>query len=366
MRQRNHKYDKVLLYTVFALALLGIVILSSASVAVSQENFGEPYYYLKHQLLRGIVIGLILFYAALKIDYSFWKKASLPLFIVNIVLLIMVLSDTFGTGLKGANRWLDFGGITFQPSELLKISFVFYLAALLEKKKGLVTDFHKGLLPFIITLGLVSVLIIAQPDVGTLGVIVATALAVFFVAGADLKHLALTGAGGIAALAVLIKMAPYRMNRFLVFLNPDLDPQGIGYQINQALIAIGSGGIYGLGFGQSRQKLLYLPESIGDSIFAIMAEELGLIGASVIILLFLVLAIRGFNVAKNAPNKFAQLTAFGIVFWIVLQAFVNIAAISGLMPLTGIPLPFISYGGTALALTLFGMGVVLNISKHTS
>lgn len=367
MRSKQHQYDKILLYTIFALVIFGIIMLSSASVAISQENFGEPYYYLKHQFGRGVLVGLALFYAGFKINYKFWKKISVPLLIINIILLFLVFSDKFGYGYGGAKRWINFSGMVFQPVEILKLSFIFYLAALLEmkKKKG-IRDFYEGFLPFSITLIVIAVLIIAQPDISTLGIIVATSIVVYFMAGASFRHLLILSSSGIAALLFLIKVAPYRMNRLLVFLNPDLDPQGIGYQIKQALIAIGSGGIWGLGFGQSRQKLLYLPEAIGDSIFAIIAEELGFIGAVFLVCMFTLLAFRGFKIARNAPNKFAGLTAIGITFWIVLQAFINIAAISGLIPLTGIPLPFISYGGTSLAFTLLGMGIVLNISKRTT
>jgi cell division protein FtsW len=365
LRIKKHKYDKIFLYTVFSLLLFGIIVLSSASIAISQENFGESYYYLKHQLFNGVLVGLLLFYIGLKVDYRWWKKLSLPLLIVGILLLVLVLGDSFGYGNDGVQRWLKFGNITFQPAELIKLFFIFYLAALLEKKKKGIRDFYKGFMPFIIVLGIISLLIIAQPDIGTLGVIIMISVAIYFMAGANLYHLMWMGISGLIALFVLVKTASYRMDRFKVFLKPGLEPQGIGYQINQALIAIGSGGIWGLGFGLSRQKLLYLPETIGDSIFAIISEELGFIGASFLVFMFLVLAVRGFRVSIKAPDKFAELTVFGIVFWIVFQAFVNMAAISGLLPLTGIPLPFISYGGTSLALTLFGMGVVLNISKYT-
>lgn len=346
--------------------LFGIIVLYSVSVVISQENFGEPYYYLKHQLLRGVLVGALLFFIGLKIDYKFWKKISVPLLVLNIFLLFLVFTNTFGYGFGGAKRWISLGGVIFQPTEILKLSFVFYLAALLEKKKKGIRDFYEGFLPFLIVLGAISVLIIAQPDISTLGVIMIMSLAIYFIAGASIKHLFITGMSGMVALFLLIKVAPYRLNRLLVFLNPDLDPQGIGYQINQALIAIGSGGLFGLGYGYSQQKFLYLPQAVGDSIFAILAEELGFVGATFLIMLFLIVAIRGFKIAKNAPNKFGQITAFGITFGIIFQAFINIGAITGLLPLTGITLPFVSYGGSSLAFTLLGMGILLNISKFTT
>ena len=365
MNPKKHHYDTILLCIIFILVIFGIIVLSSASVVISNENFGEPYYYLKHQLLNGLAVGLALFYAGFKIDYKFWRKISLPLLILSIVLLLMVFSDNFGFSRGLATRWLNFRSLMFQPAEIVKLFFIFYLAALFEKKRKNVKDFYKGFIPFIIILGVIGILVAAQPDIGTLGVIVAISLAIYFVAGASIRHLFLICLTGAAVLFALVKMAPYRMNRFLAFINPEIDPRGISYQINQALIAIGAGGFWGLGYGYSQQKIFYLPEVIGDSIFAIIAEELGFIGGAIIVLLFMLLALRGFKIAKHAPNKFAELTAFGITFWIIFQAFINMASISGIVPLTGIPLPFISYGGTSLALSLFSMGVLLNISKHT-
>ena len=365
MNLKKHHYDAILLYIVFAIVIFGIIILSSASVVISNENFGEPYYYLKHQLLNGLAVGLALFYAGFKVDYKFWRKISLPLLILGIVLLLMVFSDNFGFNRGIAARWLNFRGLMFQPSEIVKLFFIFYLAALFEKKKKNIKDFHKGFIPFIIILGVIGALVAAQPDIGTLGVIAAISLAVYFMAGAKIRHLFLICSAGAAALFILVKTESYRMDRFWAFINPGIDPKGISYQINQALIAIGAGGFWGLGYGYSQQKIFYLPEVIGDSIFAIIAEELGFVGGAIIIFLFMSLAMRGFKIAKNAPNKFAELTAFGITFWIIFQAFINMASISGIIPMTGIPLPFISYGGTSLALSLFGMGVLLNISKHT-
>lgn len=365
MNSRRHHYDKILLYIVFVLVIFGIIVLSSASVTVSQENFGEPYYYLKHQLVNGIAFGLALFYAGFRINYGFWKKISLPLLIFGIVLLIMVFNDKFGFNRGMATSWLNFGGFMFQPAEMIKLFFIFYLAALFEKKRKNIKDFHKGFIPFIIIFGVIGILVAAQPDIGTLGVIAAISIAIYFVAGADIRHLFLICLAGTVALFVLIKTESYRMNRFLAFINPKIDPAGISYQINQSLIAIGAGGFWGLGYGYSRQKIFYLPEVIGDSIFAVIAEEFGFIGGTVVIFLFILLAARGFKIAKHAPNKFAELTAFGITFWIIFQAFVNIASMSGIMPMTGVPLPFISYGGTSLALNLLGAGVLLNISKYT-
>jgi len=240
------------------------------------------------------------------------------------------------------------------------------LFRLSSKGRAKTSDFFEGLVPFLALLSVVGFLIIKQPDTGTLGLIFLISLAIFFASGASIVHIFSLFAGGLFALFILIKMAPYRMQRFLVFMNPDHDPMGFGYQMTQALLAIGSGGIFGAGLGQSRQKFNYLPEPVTDSIFAVLGEELGLIGAMVVVGLFLFLAWRGVRIALRAPDEFGRLLAVGIVSWIVFQAFINISAITGLIPLTGIPLPFISYGGTSLAVLLAAVGILLNISKHST
>lgn len=247
---------------------------------------------------------------------------------------------------------------------MLKLSLILYLAAWLESRGERIKDFFEGLAPFVMIISLISFLLIKQPDMGTLGVIILIAISMFFVSGSKISHILAMGAAGLGLLFVLIKTESYRMSRFLVFLHPEFDPQGVGYQINQALLAIGSGGLFGVGLGHSIQKFNYLPEPVGDSIFAIIGEELGFVGAIVLIIFFVILAMRGLKIAKNAPDTFSRLVAAGIVSWIFFQAFINIAAISGVVPLTGIPLPFISYGGTSIIFLMIGAGILLNISKH--
>jgi cell division protein FtsW len=262
---------------------------------------------------------------------------------------------------------VQIGQISFQPSEVMKLSIILYLAAWLSNKdKTRAADFFEGVVPFLVIISIVSFLIIQQPDTGTLGLIILISLSIFFASGANLFHIGALFLSGLVFLALLIKMAPYRMQRFLVFINPEYDPRGVGYQITQALLAIGSGGIFGVGLGQSRQKFNYLPEPVTDSIFAILGEEFGLIGMVVVVFLFLFVARRGLAIALHAPDQFGRLVAVGIVSWIIFQAFINMSAISGLIPLTGIPLPFISYGGTSLAVLLAAVGILLNISKHST
>lgn len=359
----SKKPDQILITTIFALLVFGLVMLSSAGVAISQSRFGDSYYFFKHQLFFGVLPGLLLMYIAQKIDYHFWKKFAFPLFVLNLFFLVLVFIPGLGLNFQGASRWIRLGPFSFQPSEMLKLSMILYLAAWLEAKREKGTDLFEGFLPFLAIIGTVGFLIIKQPDMGTLGSIVLISMAVYFMSGARWQHLgAMFGLGGLVFLA-LVKFESYRMSRLLVFLHPELDPRGIGYQINQALLAIGSGGIFGLGLGHSRQKFNYLPEPVGDSIFAIIAEEIGLIGAAVLIILFVIFAMRGLKIAKSAPDTFGKLVAVGVTSWVIFQALMNIAAISGLVPLTGVTLPFISYGGTSLVFLMIGVGILLNISK---
>lgn len=356
---------KSLLLIVFCLLVFGLIMVASAGVAYSKSRFGDSYFFFKRQLLYGVAPGLVLLYVTQKINYKLWKKIAFPLFALSILLLILVFIPGFGSRIYGASRWLQLGPFSFQPGEMLKFSIIVYLAAWLESRSEKVRDFHEGLLPFVIIMGIVGFLLIKQPDMGTLGVVIVIAMSIFFVSGAKFSHIALIALGGLTALGFLIKFESYRMNRFLVFLHPELDPQGIGYQINQALLAIGSGGIFGLGLGHSLQKFNYLPEPVGDSIFAVVGEELGLVGVGVLLFFILSFALIGLRIAKNAPDKFSQLLAVGITAWVVFQSFINISAISGLIPLTGIPLPFISYGGTSLVFLLASVGVLANVAKYS-
>ncbi|MFZ1626600.1 MAG: putative lipid II flippase FtsW [Candidatus Moraniibacteriota bacterium] len=358
--------DRWLKLSVFTLIGIGLVGIASAGVSYGNVRFGDPYYFFKEQLV-GLSVGIVLLLTAERIPYHLWRRFVVPFFAVALVLLILVFIPGFGTTVYGAARWVDLGFFSFQPSEIMKVAIIFYLAAWLSRR-GLRTaeDFYEGFIPFLVILSLVGFLIIKQPDTGTLGLIFCIALSIFFASGANLRHIAGLIAIAFAALFVLIKIAPYRMQRFLVFLDPEHDPLGAGYQMTQAFLAIGTGGWFGVGLGHSRQKFNYLPEPVTDSIFAVMAEETGLLGGAVIIALFLFFLWRGIRIARYAPDKFGELLAVGIVAWVVCQAFINIAAISGLIPLTGIPLTFISFGGTSLAVLMGAVGVLLNISRHST
>lgn len=359
--------DKTLLFAVMTLLVFGLAMISSAGIIYSQTRFGDGYYFFWHQFIYGVIPGSLALYFFQRVDYHLWKKFAVPAFLVSIVCLLLVFVPGVGSKVYGASRWLQLGPFSFQPSEMAKLAIIIYLAAWFESKGGQkIKDIFEGLLPFLGIMGLIGFLIIKQPDIGTLGVIVLTCFVMFFVSGANLKHLFSMGIVGTFGLWLLIKLEPYRFDRISAFLDPGADPRGIGYQINQALIAVGSGGFLGLGLGHSRQKFNYLPEPVGDSIFAVIGEELGLLGGIFLIGLFVVFAMRGLKIAKSAPDVFGQLLATGITTWIILQAFINISANIALMPLTGIPLPFISYGGTSLVFLMSAVGILLNISKFAN
>jgi cell division protein FtsW len=358
--------DKALLIIVSILLIFGLVMISSAGVIYSQTRFADEYYFFKHQLFFGVLPGSIALYFLSRLDYHFWKKVAVPLFFLAVIFLILVFVPGVGSRVYGASRWIQLGPFSFQPSEMAKLAMIVYLAAWLESRGAArIKDVFEGMLPFLGIIGLIGFLIMKQPDTGTFGVIALTSFAIYFVSGARLSHLASMGGLGALALWILIKIEPYRFDRIMTFLDPGADPQGIGYQINQALLAVGSGGFFGVGLGHSRQKFNYLPEPVGDSIFAVIGEELGMLGGAILIVLFVALAMRGIKIAKNAPDMFGRLLATGITTWIVLQAFINISANIALVPLTGIPLPFISYGGTSLIFLMAAVGILLNISKHS-
>ena len=364
-RSNAHQPDYVLLGIVAFLLLFGLVMLSSAGAVLGFQRFGDSNYFLKKQVLS-VIVGAVAFFFAYRMDYHFWQKWAVPLMIGTIVLLVLVFLPGIGSYFLGARRWIQLGPALFQPSELAKLTFIFYLASWFERRVGTLHHVHESLLPFTVTVGIMAVLLLAQPDLGTALVLLAIALGLYFLAGGPWKYILGFIGAGLGFLLLVIKFAPYRAQRFTVFLNPDLDPLGIGYHINQAWIAIGSGGIFGLGLGRSRQKFNYLPEPAGDSIFAVTAEELGFLFSILFISAWVFFIIRGLRIASQAPDTFGRLVAGGIVTWLGLQAFINMAALSGLLPLTGIPLPFMSHGGSAIIVSMAAVGVLLNISRYSS
>lgn len=360
----SRRPDYTLIIIAFILIIFGLVMLASASAPVAFAKFGDSFYYLKRQLLRGFLPGLLLFLILSRIDYRFWKKSGWLILGLSLALLASVFIPGLGADFGKARSWIQLGPITLQPAEIVKLTFAVFLAFYLEKIRDWQIFWWWRLLIFLFFSGLVAGLILLQGDLGTTIIVFASAVTVYFISGAKLRELGIIAALGGTAVLAMIKIAPYRLARVLTFINPSLDPQGIGYQINQALLAVGSGGLLGRGFGSSRQKYQYLPEVTADSIFAIIGEELGFVVSVVLLFLFFSFAMRAVAISHRAPDIFGRLLSSGIVAWIIIQTIVNVGGIIGIMPLTGLPLPFISYGGTSLASTLAALGVLVNISKH--
>lgn len=314
--------------------------------------------------MTGVLVGVLLYFLFSKIPYKFWKKMALPFLLVALLAMMAILIPSLGVTAKGAKRWLDLGLFIFQPAEVLKLALIIYFAAWFSGHSRQHKSWSYSLTPFLVVFGFVALLLVMQPDIGTLGIVTIIILAMFFFAGGDGSFfIKLATVFSLLVIPIFV-FSSYRIQRILAFLNRAGDPQGISYHINQALLAIGRGGWWGVGFGQSEQKKGFLPEPTGDSIFAILTEELGIVGAAVLMGLFLILIFYLVRMARSSSDRFAQLVIFGMTTWIASQAFINIAAISGLIPLTGVPLPFVSYGGTSLAMLLGGLGIVTNIARH--
>lgn len=364
-RQIHHKEKTSILFlgSTVLLVLLGLALMANSSIPISQANFGESYYYLRHQLIFGVGLGIIVLIIASRIKFSWLKKMALPAITAAAILLALVFAPGIGYGAGGAKRWLNILGASFQPSELSKLALIIYLAYWLESKKEKIKN-PMLILPLLFWAGLIGGLILLEPDYGTFIIIGLIALGMYFASGAKYKTILAAMLIGLVALTALIIIEPYRRDRVLSFLNPQKDIIGKSYQHNQALIAIGSGGIFGRGLGKGIQKYSYLPETIGDSVFAITAEELGLVGAAGVLLLYLVWILSGLKIASKSNSLFAQYLSMGIVIWIGGQTFINILGILGLMPFTGIPVPFLSYGGTAMVTELAAVGLVLNVAKR--
>jgi cell division protein FtsW len=361
---RKGETDKIFGGIVIILVLAGFLILTSASMGLLSRSEGSFYKSLLQQFLFGIVGGIIALLITSHIDYKKWKKFALLFFIFTFLLTLLVFVPGIGIKHGGATRWINIGSFSFHPSELLKLGFVIYLASWMASRKEKIKSFRFGFLPFLIMIGFAGGIMVMQPDLGTLGVLALTSMTMFFLGGGKLAQIALIIFLGALLIGILIFLEPYRMNRVMVFLNPSLDPTGIGYQLKQSLIAIGSGGIFGRGFGMSIQKFNYLPEPIGDSIFAVFAEEFGFIGIIALLGLFMFFLYRGFSISLKAPDDFGRLLGSGIVILIIVESFVNIGAMTGILPLTGVPLIFVSKGGSALAVALMEVGILLNISKY--
>ncbi|MFA6000056.1 MAG: putative peptidoglycan glycosyltransferase FtsW [Candidatus Paceibacterota bacterium] len=360
---KEKKIDKFFLIIVLILITGGLAMFVSASLGILNRNEAMFYAVLRSQLILGLGCGLVAMYLALKVNYKTWSKYSFYIFLGSILLTAAVFIPGLGYTHLGARRWIEVGSISFQPVEILKFGFVIYFAAWLSWVKNRVQNFRFGVLPLVIMLAVIAGILFKQPDTKSFILIAVTGFAMLFISGVPWKSILLLGVGAVAVLATLVFFTPYLQDRVKTFIDPSHDPRGSSYQIQQSMIAIGGGGVLGRGYGQSIQKFSFLPEPQGDSIFAVISEELGFVGAVGTIILYLLFILRGLRIANNAPDLFSRLLVSGIVILIGAQSFMHIASVVGVFPLTGVPLVFISHGGTSLMIDLLAVGMVLQISK---
>ncbi len=357
---KRMKIDYIFLFSVLALTSIGLIMIFSASPTMALK-LGDSYYYLKRHILY-LLLGFAALYFGLRSNLDNLKRWAGLILLVSILSLFLVYIPGIGKKISGASRWIDLVIFTLQPSEVIKFTMILFLASILSGTRDNIRDFFRGLLPLLLLIGFVSALIIQQPDLGTALTITAISFIMLFVAGAQLSHLAMVGGVGLLAALALSLRSAYRLRRLVAYFDPWKDPRGVGFHIIQSLLAVGSGGLYGQGLGASKQKYFYLPQQFTDFIFAILCEELGFLGGTGVIILFILFAARGFRIASRAPDNFSSLLATGLVAWITIQSLINMMVVVGLVPTTGIPLPFISYGGTATIVSLFSVGILLNIS----
>lgn len=356
----NNRTATALLVITVVLVVIGLGATQSASSAVAFDQTEDPYHFFKRQLI-GVGVGTVALLVASRIPYRFYKKIAFPLFLVSVGLLVAVLINGIET--NGARRWLSAPGFTFQPSEIAKVSVIFVLAYLLERKAKLLNRLGHFLVPVLATVGVVGFLVMREPDLGTVLVIGAAAMAVIMASDTPMRHVLLLGIIAVVAASLLAFSESYRADRITAFLDPYADSSGDGYQLIQGYYALGNGGLFGVGLGASRARWFYLPNAHTDFIFAIIGEETGLIGGLTVIALFLVLGITGWIVASRAPDPFGRMVAAGITVWLSFQALVNVGGVLGVIPITGIALPFVSFGSTALIVSMAALGVLVNIAQ---
>lgn len=361
-RPKRHAIDFYLFFAVICLLVIGVLMVFSASSVSAYNQYNNAYYFFQRQIIWA-VLGIIIMLTVSGIDYYRFKNLAFSGYILGLLCLVAVLAA--GKTINGAKSWILLGPMSFQPSELAKPLVVLELARILSQKQKKIRSLREGLGPPLVSLGVVCGLIMLQPDLGTTMVLLLTGFTMLFVARVRFIHLSLLAGAGAVVAAFLMTMKSYRLERLQTFIDPWRDPLGSGYQIVQSLYAIGSGGLFGLGLGQSKQKYLWLPEEHNDFIFAVIGEELGFIGAAGVLLLYALLAGRGLQVARKAPDTFGRLLAAGLTSMILVEAIINLAVVTGSMPVTGVTLPFISYGGSSLLFKLLGMGILLNVSRHT-
>jgi cell division protein FtsW len=342
----------------------GVVMVYSASAIVAADRFHDPYFFLRKQLFWAL-LGSIAMLVAIRVDYRKLERLVLPALIVAGVLLVLVLVPPIGQAINGTRRWIRLGSVSFQPAELAKLALVFYLAAFVARRQEVLGEVRRGLVPPLLVAGAFAGLVFVQPDLGNCLTLIALTFGLLYLAGAPVRHLLWALAPALPLLAIAIYAAPYRLRRMTAFWDPWSDPRGSGFQIIQSWLAFGNGGLTGQGIGGSRQKLFYLPEAHTDFIFAVVGEELGFAGAAVFVTLFAVLIWRGLRIGLRTAEPFGAYLALGITLLIATQTLVNLGVVTGLLPTKGLPLPFVSFGGSALLMTMLSTGVLLNISQHT-
>ena len=359
------KIDIILLLTVILLSLFGILMIYSSSNIWAEYKFQDSFHFLKYQSIF-FLIGLILMLGISKIDYNLYCKYSNIILLISILFLILVLIPGIGSIRNGSRSWFGIGPLGIQPSEAAKISLMIFCSKYLSGSRDYIKNFRKGVFPILLITLIIFGLIMLQPDLGTGMILFISIISILFIAGVDIKFFIGGGIIGIIGIIVLIIIAPYRMNRITSFINPWKDALGTGFQIIQSLYAIGPGGLLGTGYLNSVQKHFYLPEPQTDFIFSIIAEEFGVMGAVIVVSLFLLLLYRGVKISNDCPTEFGKYLSFGIIFQIIFQAIMNLCVVVGLIPVTGVTLPFLSYGGSSLLISMISIGILLNISRNNS
>jgi len=358
------RIDIYLFFAVVALVLFGIIMIYSSSYIWAEYKFNDQFHYVKQQSLFAIV-GFVIMIIISKIDYNIYERKSFPIFFVCIILLILVLIPGIGKIRNGSRSWFGIASFGIQPSEFAKIGLIILTSKYLSKSNKFIKNITKGVIPILGVLFLVFGLIMLQPDFGTGMIIVVSIIAMLFIAGVNMKFFIGLGALGVVGIVILILIAPYRMDRITSFLDPWSDPLGTGFQIIQSLYAIGPGGLLGMGFLNSRQKHFYLPEPQTDFIFSIISEEFGILGIIIVAGLFIVVLQRGINISLKCEDAFGKYLAFGIIFQMLIQTVMNLMVVVGLIPVTGVTLPFLSYGGSSLLVSMASIGIILNISRYS-
>jgi cell division protein FtsW len=364
--EQRYRVDMTLLFITLSLVAFGVVMVYSSSAVVAEATFESSSFFLWRQLSR-VIAGLILMMVFMRLHYRFWEKVAKILLMVGFFFLLVVLIQkvTIGGGIRGANRWLRLGPLSFQPSEYVKFAAIIYMAESLARRQDRIRDFVRGYLPHLIILAVLLLMIVAQPNLGMALAIFGIVIVMFFVGRVKSSHIGMTVLASLPFLYILIFVIGYRKERILAFLSPSEHTQGISYQVTQSLLALGSGGLFGVGLGQSRQKMFFLPEPHTDFVFSIIGEEFGFLGTLSILFLFFAYVKRSLRIARNAPDLHAFFLAIGLTMMVAVYAVLNICVTVALIPTTGLPLPFISYGGSSLIFTLAGTGILLNISKHS-